>query len=113
MQEPLMSQILQYRNSKAIRMIRLFRTIFVQGLYFMDYLLKIERRIKKNFPEITPQELEERLKILKGMVALKHDSKGKILQHGVKEIWASCPTDTATQLIDEPVTLRLTSFTME
>lgn len=54
----------------------------------MNYLERIERNIKREFPDITLQELNERLTIIRHMIALNHEKKR-----------TSCPKEE-TQCID-------------
>ena len=42
---------------------------------YMNYLQRIERNIKREFPEITPEELKERLMLIKHIIALNHKKK--------------------------------------
>ena len=44
----------------------------------MNHLHRIERNIKRDFPEITKEELRERMSIIKHMIALNHEKKRKI-----------------------------------
>jgi hypothetical protein len=45
--------------------------IVIQGLY-MTFLERIERNIKREFPDITPEELHERMNLIRHLIAMKH-----------------------------------------
>lgn len=42
---------------------------------YMNHLQRIERNIKREFPNITTEELKERMSLIKHMIALDHDKK--------------------------------------
>ena len=68
-----MFQILQYHPLKSRTHYILFIILFVQGMYKMDYLKRIENNIIKNFPDITPDELHVRMQLIKHMIAIEHE----------------------------------------
>lgn len=79
-----MFQILQYTPSKSRADCIVFITIFVQGLYAMDYLSRIEHNIIKNFPDITPDELHVRMQLIKHMIAIEHQKKSLRKEYAIE-----------------------------
>ena len=80
-----MFQILQHHPSKSRTDFTIFIIIFVQGLYAMDYLSRIEHNIIKNFPDITPDELHVRMQLIKHMIAIEHQKTRLKLKERISE----------------------------
>lgn len=61
----------------------------------MDYLNRMERNIRDNFPDITPDEFAIRMKLAKHLIAMKHDKKFEVKEPQSKLMdevdRASCP----------------------
>lgn len=55
-------------NNQADR----FILFFTQGC-IMTFIERLERKIKRNFPEISEQELKERLAVAKHLIAFAHE----------------------------------------
>lgn len=61
-------------NNNYIHSFVLFFYFNLQGCP-MDHLSRLEKRIRKNFPDISEQELKERMAIAKGLIAIAHQQK--------------------------------------
>lgn len=71
----------QINNNQVLGLVLIFN-FKLQGC-LMDHLSRLEKRIRKNFPDISEQELKERIAIAKGLIAIAHQQK-KILK-GLKQ----------------------------
>lgn len=49
----------------------------LKGIGYMDYITRMTRNIKRDFPEITDEELQVRLKLAQHLIALMHQEKDK------------------------------------
>lgn len=44
---------------------------------YMNFIQRIERNMKRDFPEITLEELKERINLIKHMIAISRQSNSK------------------------------------
>lgn len=66
-----MTNSLVYYSRKS----RVLRSFFNQGFRFMNYLERIEKNIRKSFPDITERAFNERMDLVKHLIAFQHQSK--------------------------------------
>ncbi len=78
-----MCQILQHHSSKSslfspiyrfyLHSIVIYGYILISlGLTTMDYLKRIEQKIRNSYPEITEDELHCRMELIKHLIAIQH-----------------------------------------